>query len=73
MTTRYEKFIALNQQLMDCYKTVSAPTFSAMSTQQQEQVCKAEREAVRASILNGDASFRSILEERIASLESQTQ
>jgi len=69
MSTNYEQFIAANQALMDCYAGVSAEQFSAMSRQDQDNVCKSEASAVRSFLANDSINFRHILADRIKSLE----
>ena len=69
MNTNYEKFIVANQALMDCYKAVPADKYSAMSAQQQSEVCKAEVQTVKTHIDSGHAQFANILKERLQSFE----
>ena len=71
MSTNYEKFIVANQALMDCYKGVPAESFSAMSLAQQSEVCKVEKDAVKAHISSGHVSFANILKERLAELDKE--
>jgi len=73
MSTNYEKFIAANQALMDCFKAVPAEQFSAMSLSDQNDVCKAEGNAVRNHLNAGHANFSNILSERIAALDAGKQ
>ena len=70
MSTNYEKFVAANQALMDCFKAVPADQFSAMSLSEQNDVCQAEGNAVRNHLNAGHANFASILSERMAALEA---
>ena len=70
MSTNYEKFIAANQSLMECYSGVSAEQYSAMSQYDQSQVCKSEAATVRDHITAGHADFRNVLAERIAALNA---
>ena len=71
MSTNYEKFIVANQALMDCYKEVPAESYSAMTLAQQADVCKVEKEAVKAHITSGHVTFASILKERLAELDKE--
>lgn len=71
MTTNYERFIAANQSLMDCFASVPAEQFSAMSKADQDNVCRSEANAVRQFIQNGTPNFRNILAERIASFDAK--
>jgi hypothetical protein len=71
MSTNYEKFIAANQALMDCYASVPAEQYSAMSQNDQQQVCKNEAAAVRDFITSNKVTFRSILAERIAAFDAK--
>jgi hypothetical protein len=66
MSTNYEKFIAANQSLMDCYAGVPAEQYSAMSTYDQSGVCQSEAAAVKSMLTEGKVDFKSILAERIA-------
>ena len=69
MSTNYEKFILSNQALMDCYASVPAEQYSAMSQWDQQQVCKNEAAAVRNLLVAGKVDFKSILAERIAAFD----
>ena len=70
MNTNYERFITANQSLMNCYASVSADQYKAMSAADQDGVCKSEATAVRVHIAAGHADFRNILAERMASLDA---
>lgn len=69
MSTNYEKFIAANHALMNCYAGVSAEQYSAMSAMDQQDVCKSEAAEVRTFLVEGKVDFRSILAERIAAFD----
>ena len=73
MSTNYEKFVAANQALMDCFKAVPADQFSAMSLADQNEVCKSEANAVRNHLNAGHANFANILSERIAALDAASK
>ena len=70
MSTNYEKFIAANQALMDCYAGVPAEQYSAMSAYDQSQVCQNEAATVASMIRGGHADFRNILAERIKAFDA---
>ena len=72
MSTKYEKYILANQALLDCFASVPAEQYSAMSALDQSQVCKAEGSAVAESLKAGNVSFASILGERIVSMNAQS-
>lgn len=72
MSTKYEKYIHANQALLDCFASVPADQYSAMSALDQSQVCKAEGSAVAESLKAGNASFAAILGERLASINAQS-
>lgn len=70
MSTNYEKFIAANQSLMDCYAGVPAEQYSAMSQWDQQQVCKNEAATVADFLKAGKVDFKAILAERIAAFDA---
>lgn len=61
MSTKYEKYILGNQALLDCYSSIPADQYSAMSVLDQAQVCLTERSAVADQLKGGNASFAAIL------------
>ena len=69
MSTNYEKFIAANTTLMNCYAGVSAEQYSSMSAMDQQDVCKNEVAEVRSLLVSGKADFKNILAERIAAFD----
>ena len=73
MSTNYEKFMAANQALMDCYKAVPAEEYSAMSQPDQMALCKNEASAVASHLKSGHASFASILADRISALDAASK
>jgi len=73
MSTNYENFIIANAALMKCYEQVPASEFSALSKNEQLNLCKSEQDLVSRAIRAGHASFSSIITERINSLEAQSK
>lgn len=73
MSTNYEKFIASNAALMECYAKVPAEEYSAMSTSAQQDVCINEATEVKTMISSGQVSFKSILAERISALDAASK
>lgn len=73
MSTNYEKFIAANQALMDCYAKVPAEEYSAMSASAQQDVCCNEALAVKNFLTSGQVTFKSILAERISALDAASK
>ena len=73
MSTNYEQYIAANQSLMDCMASVPAETYSAMSLNEQQNVCKNEANAVRSLLEGGHVNFKNILAERINSLKHKQE
>jgi len=69
MSTNYEQFISANQALIDCYAQVPAEQFSALSRNEQAQVCRSEAESVRTFLSSDSVNFRNILAERIRNAE----
>lgn len=69
MSTNYERFIAANQALMDCYAGVPAEQYSALSRPEQENVCRSEAAAVRSFLANDSINFRHVLAERIRAFD----
>lgn len=70
MSTNYEEFIAANQALIDCYASVPAEEYTAMSVYDQNNVCKNEANKVADFLKSGSLNFSSILAQRIKSLEA---
>jgi hypothetical protein len=70
MSTNYEKFIAANHSLMNCFASVPAEQYSAMSRSEQENVCRNEADLVRQHIAAGNLDFKNILQERINSISA---
>jgi hypothetical protein len=70
MSTNYEEFIAANQALMDCYGSVPAEQYNAMSNYEQSNLCKNEANKVADFLKSGSLSFSSILAQRINALEA---
>ena len=50
--TVYENFLLANNKLYDCYKAVAPAQFEAMNKQDQENLCRSEREAVATFLKN---------------------
>lgn len=71
MSTNYEQFIAANQALIDCYAQVSAEQFSALSRQDQQNVCRSESTAVRGFLENDSPNFKNILADRIRAYDAK--
>lgn len=69
MSTNYEQFMKANDSMMACFKAVPAEEFSAMSLNDQQNVCKNEAAAVKGFLANGQISFSQILGERINALK----
>lgn len=61
MSTNYEQFIAANQSLMDCFASVPAETYSSMSLNDQQNVCKNEASTVQTLLSGGHINFKNIL------------
>ena len=70
MSTNYEKFIVANQSLIECYASVPAEQYSAMSNSEQQQVCKSEANTVAQFLKQGQVDFKAILAERIAAFDA---
>lgn len=70
MSTNYEQFIAANAALIECMKAVPVDDFKAMSATEQAGVCSAEAFTVKKHIEAGHASIGSILQERLAIVQS---
>lgn len=71
MSTNYEQFIAANQALMDCFASVPAEQYSAMSKLEQQGVCKSEAEAVKGFLTSDSINFKYILADRIKAFDKQ--
>ena len=71
MSTNYEQFIAANASLIECMKAVPVEDFKAMNAAEQAGVCASEASAVRKHIEADHANIGSILQERLAILQSK--
>ena len=69
MSTNYEHFVQANQALLDCFASVSAEQYSSMNDADQQNVCKAETNAVRDSLRSGNIAFKNILQERLRAFD----
>ena len=66
-----EKWISANIKLNECMASVGHDSYSAMSKADQEQVCHNELAAVRNMIVSDQVHIKSILQDRLAILESR--
>jgi len=71
MKTTYEKFIEANNKLFKCFESVSADKWSALSSDEQNNLCSAEREAVSQFLANNQVGFRNLIKERLEILGHQ--
>ena len=65
MKTAYERYIEANNALAACYSATSADQWKALSSSQQENLCKAERDAVTSFLNSNQVTFANIIKERL--------
>jgi hypothetical protein len=65
MKTSFEKYIEANLALSKCYEAVPFDKYKSFSHQQQEDLCKAERETVRGFLTSNQVAFANLIQERL--------
>ncbi len=63
--TAFERYIEANSALSKCYEAVSFDKYQALSAQQQNDLCKAERDTVLDMLRTNQVSFASLIKERL--------
>lgn len=71
MSSLYGKYIAVNEALFKCMESVPVASYESMSVAEQGNVCKAEADNVAEFLKNDSVGFRSLIQERLASLNKQ--
>lgn len=66
MKTAFERYIEANNALTKCYQAVSFDTYKALAAPQQNELCKAERDAVQGFLKSNQVAFANLLQERLA-------
>ena len=61
MSSAYERWVSANDKLIKCFKSVGEERYKSLSTQEQGQLCTAERDAVRQMLSSDELHFRNII------------
>ena len=65
MKTAFERYIEANNALAACYQGTSLDQWKQLNASQQENLCKAERDAVTSFLASNQVTFANIIRERL--------
>ena len=65
--TAYERYIEANNNLAKCFQAVSVSQYQSFSAQQKNELCAAERDAVRSFLASNQVGFANLIKERLES------